>query len=127
VGVGFIVYALTRPADQTSITQATDDLSKQADQVVANGETVVVTYTDHGFSPQALSVKVGTTLKVVNSSKSPLQFSSGSHPTHLEDPEINMSELKPGGEGTLLIKTVGTHTFHNHLNSNDTGTLTVVK
>lgn len=90
-------------------------------------DAATITFTDAGFSPTTLTVKKGTKVTVVNSSSSSVQFSSDDHPTHLEDPEINMSELAPGESGSFTATTVGTHGFHDHIDDSKTGTLVVTE
>lgn len=86
-----------------------------------------ITYTDAGFSPQTTTVASGSTVRVVNESKAELYFASGPHPQHNLNPELNMSELAPGKEGTIRVTREGTWSFHNHENDNHTGTITVTK
>jgi S-adenosylmethionine:diacylglycerol 3-amino-3-carboxypropyl transferase len=54
-----------------------------------------------------------------------MQFSSANHPTHREDPEINMEMLAPGETGTFTPTTKGSHPFHDHINAQYTSTLVV--
>jgi plastocyanin len=84
-----------------------------------------ITYTDDGFSPAKLKIKAGSTLLVTNQSSSSLEFSSGNHPDHMADPELNMPEIKPGQDETLKLTRAGTWMYHNHLSASDTGTLIV--
>lgn len=98
--------------------------SNANDQSQANVEII---YTDEGFSPQSLSVKKNTVIKIVNHSSGPLEFSSDDHPTHLKDPELNMSTLPSGESGTVEVTKPGTWGFHNHLKSRDGGSLTVTE
>lgn len=109
---------------QTASTPAVDQNST-ANKPAAEKADATITYTDNGFSPTTLTVKSGATINIVNNSSSPLEFSSGEHPTHLEDPELNMSTLQPGKSGSVKATKTGTVSFHNHLKASDTGTLTV--
>lgn len=89
----------------------------------ASGTEII--YTDQGFSPETLTVKAGTTVKIINKSSSPLEFSSDDHPTHTKHPEYNMDTIAAGGEGSLEVKTIGTWGYHNHLKARDTGKIVV--
>lgn len=110
-------------ANPSSAPKTTDSTSNSSDV----SEAGTITFTDDGFSPSTLTVKKGTKVTVVNKSSSPVQFSSGQHPTHREDPEINMSELAPGERGSFTVTVAGTHSFHDHLNASKTGTLVVTE
>lgn len=106
-------------ADKTD-TETTPDTTSPS-------ETATTTFTSNGFSPSTLTVKKGTKLTVVNKSSEPVQFSSGEHPTHTEDPELNMDELAPGESGSITVTVVGTHEFHDHNDDSKTGTLIVTE
>lgn len=129
--VGAGVYAATRSTDTTST--AHDDghdhsaSSSNGDTSSTASASATITATNDGFTPNTVTVKKGQTVKVVNNSSSPIQFSSGQHPTHLEDPEINMGILKAGESGTITPTKAGTHDFHDHLNDEHTGTLIVTE
>jgi hypothetical protein len=85
----------------------------------------VIVFTDDGFDPLKYVSKEGEAVTVRNDSSMDLQFSSADHPTHLEHPEFNMEVLSPGESGTFTPESIGTFEFHDHLNSQFTGTLTV--
>jgi plastocyanin len=129
--VGAGVYAATKSSNTATTTH--DDGHNHGTSG-SNGDTsstasasATITATDDGFNPNTVTVKKGQTVKVVNSSSSSIEFSSGSHPTHLEDPEINMGTLKPGESGTITPTKTGTHSFHDHLHDDHTGTLIVTE
>lgn len=89
------------------------------------GETATITYTNNGFSPANLSVKAGTKITVKNDSSSTLQFDSDPHPQHTDNPELNAGNIDSGESKTFTVTKTGSHGFHNHLRSSDTGILTV--
>lgn len=130
-------YMLTRPVATPNVapnTQQNDTNQKPANTETetetspeANSESATITYTNQGFSPATLSVKSGAALRVVNNSDAPLEFSSDNHPSHRANPEMNMSTLQPGAEGTITVTTLGEHGFHDHLNASRTGVLTVTE
>lgn len=100
-----------------SDSASTDNTDKPA--------TVAITYSSSGFSPNEMTIKAGTTILIRNNSSDTLEFSSDPHPSHTDDPELNASAIAPGKTTTIKVTTTGTHGYHNHLNSADTGTLTV--
>jgi plastocyanin len=129
--VGAGVYAATKSADTTSTAHdddldqtTTDTQSDTSDTAVA---AATITATNDGFTPNTVTVKKGQSIKIVNNSSSSIEFSSADHPTHLEDPELNMATLKPGESGTVTPETVGTHGYHDHLHADHTGSITVTE
>lgn len=131
VVLGGAIWAVMamRPQTSTDSNTANDqpvnnNQSNASSDVPANSGTEIV-YTDRGFSPETLTVKAGTAIKIINKSSSPLEFSSDDHPTHTKHPEYNMDTIAAGGSGTLEVKTTGTWGYHNHLRSQDTGKIIV--
>ena len=99
--------------------------STESENTSTDTANATITYTDDGFGPSTLTVKVGTKVTIKNDSSSDLEFSSDDHPTHTKDPEINTEAIGPGETTTITPTTKGTHGYHNHLNPSDTGTLVV--
>lgn len=98
-----------------------------APEVADDTPATTITFTDDGVSPARITIKKGTAVTVVNNSSRAIQFSSDDHPAHTDDPELNMSELAPGANGTFTPTHVGTHGFHDHHNDSVTGTITVTE
>lgn len=104
----------------------------------------VITYTDSGFSPKTFTVKEGTTVRFVNNSSHGMWVAVGNHPTHtLYDGTTETSHcsngtdttgtfdeckaVNPGTVYSFTFQKAGTFPFHNHVQSSDTGTVTVTK
>ena len=130
-GVAALIFANPTKAPTTTQNEETGSNSQtdanNAGTTDEAGKTATIAFTSNGFSPATLTVKKGTKVTVINNSNDPVQFSSDDHPTHREDPEINMEELAPGQSGSFTVTTVGTHGFHDHLNDSKTGTLIVTE
>lgn len=129
---GAWVYFATKPSETTN--NANTDTTKNSEEnspPASNGtdqETAAtITATNDGFTPNSVTIKKEQSIKVVNNSSSPIEFSSADHPTHLQDPELNMSELQPGESGTITVTNVGTHGYHDHQNPNHTGKIIVTE
>lgn len=131
--LGFVVYSMTRSQNSTDSTQSTSpSQTKTAEtpgtsQIDSTAESATITYTDEGFSPSALKVKAGTTIRVVNNASDALEFSSDNHPTHLKNSELNMDVLAAGESGTFTVTRTGEYGFHDHLNAANEGSLTVTE
>lgn len=85
-----------------------------------------ITYTDTGFSPATLTIKVGDTVTWKNNSSKIMWVASNPHPTHTGLPGFD--ELKGVGSGESYSYTftkTGTFGFHNHLSSGDGGSIIV--
>ncbi len=91
------------------------------------GRTMVA-YTDSGFSPASVTVKVGTTVTFVNNSAKQMWVASAVHPTHQLLPGFD--QLKSvGKDGTYeyTFEKVGTWKYHNHVGPSDTGSVVVTQ
>ncbi len=86
---------------------------------------VTVIYTDKGFDPAKVTLKSGETLRIFNSSKSAVSPSSDPHPTHTLNPELNFPEIGAGKSATMTLTKKGTWGYHNHLNTDQRGTVVV--
>jgi len=88
----------------------------------------LVSYIGEGFDPEILGpITVGTTVRFFNESSSEVWVASDNHPTHQVLPEFDSL----AGIGTnefyeFTFDEVGEWTYHNHLNSSQTGTIQVV-
>jgi plastocyanin len=122
---GAWAYFATKPSETTPEVKNDTNASQQNESDVT--AAAIITATNDGFTPNTVTIKKGQTIKIVNNSSSAIEFSSADHPTHLLDPELNMSELQPGESGTVTPKNVGSHGYHDHLHAEHTGTIVVTE
>lgn len=87
--------------------------------------TLTINYTDTGFAPAVATIEAGKPVKIMNQSKSVLSFASALHPTHDDNSELNLGDIKAGDSKTFTPTKKGTWGFHDHYNSANTGKLTV--
>ena len=118
---GSVVLLTNKAAAPNS--ESTGKTTQSTDTVPES--TNVIAYSDSGFSPSATTVKSGAMLTIKNNSTRVLQFESDPHPQHTGNPELNVGAISPGSKKTVTVTRTGTFGFHNHPNSNDTGTLIV--
>lgn len=118
--------------DETQTEQSTDNTaesqlsdSETATQDEETEASIVITYTDTGFRLSGNTIQAGETVLVVNESSEMLQFASDPHPQHTDNDDLNVPTLDPGEEETFVVNETGAWGFHNHLNDNHTGTITV--
>ena len=116
--------------DTKSTTQPTTTNQQQTEQTQqpANndfGSSQTITYNDVGFSPEMLTSKVGEKVTVENKSTGTLMFRSDPHPTHTDNPELNLSPVEPGGSITFTPTVIGNFGFHDHSKPDHKGRIVV--
>ena len=85
-----------------------------------------IIYTDGGFSPNPVKVKLGETVTWKNETSDLMWVASAVHPTHLEYPGFD--QLKGSEKGTTYsfkFEKTGTWKYHDHLHTENFGTVVV--
>lgn len=135
IAVGIVVA--TRNDDNTGTTPGTDttpgatnqspDPSAQTNEADDNEQidANTIVYTNSGFSPAMLTVAMGSTITIQNNSSVTLDFASDIHPSHLQNPELNVGIIEPGQSRSVTVSQQGTWGYHNHLNASDVGQIVV--
>ncbi|MDB5187232.1 MAG: hypothetical protein JWM07_704 [Candidatus Saccharibacteria bacterium] len=120
--------AQTPAVDSNKTTAETSAPAEESSQPTAEtSSAATITYTDNGFTPNTLTVKKNSVITVTNKSSKNVMFSSADHPTHQEQPELNMNTLNPGESGTITITKAGIWGYHDHIDETMTGTITVTE
>lgn len=92
----------------------------------AHRETVWVTMTNDGFSPSEITVDQEQTVRFQNTDTVPHWPASNFHPTHDLYPKFDpQAPVAPGASWTLRPRRAGSWAYHDHLNPQRHGTLTV--
>lgn len=87
-----------------------------------------VSYTDSGFTPATLTVKVGTAVTFTNDSTKSMWVASAVHPTHQVLPGFDeLTSVAKGGTYTYTFAKVGTWKYHNHVGPSDVGAVVVTE
>ena len=110
---------------QSTNTQSTENSSSQeqsSSNAVLGG---TVNYTDNGFSPSEIKVKVGQRVDFKNSSSKAVQVNSDPHPTHTSFPILNINIISVSETKSVAFDKAGTYKYHNHLNASERGTIVV--
>lgn len=128
--IGWSVFALNEAKNQTPATSDVASNAQQqpdpADRVAPTpSERVTITATPNGFEPAELSVDRGTIITIKNESGRYVEFSSDNHPTHRKNPEMNLKVLSDGESTSYTAETAGEWGFHDHINDEWTGVITV--
>ncbi|MEK7152656.1 MAG: cupredoxin domain-containing protein, partial [Patescibacteria group bacterium] len=76
-----------------------------------------VRYTNAGFVPVKITVKVGTMVEFVNESNGPMWVASNEHPEHAFLPTFDQFETVDSGAAyTYVFDKPGEWPFHDHIN-----------
>ncbi len=125
IAVAALAFALlgnqTAKKATTSVTTTSPSPTASETQKTTN----TVTLTKNGFESQTLKVKAGTKVTFVNKSGAIATVNSDPHPIHTLWPFLNLGRFNDGESLDVTFDKTGTYTYHNHLNSSQTGTVVV--
>lgn len=114
--------------------------SPQNNEQIQTGKNYEVIYSDSGYSPSKITIKLGDTVTFKNQSSFGMWTSSAMHPTHIIYSGTSLSEhcpdaqnitfdecasAQPGESWSFTFNKVGTWRYHNHVQSSDFGTVVV--
>ena len=100
----------------------------------------VITYTNAGYSPNTLTIKLGDTVTWANDSSQNMWTASAMHPSHIVYSGTSLSEhcpdtvgisfdackgIAPGNIWSFVFNKKGEWGFHNHLKSDHFGKIIV--
>ena len=130
LGISVGGYFLLAPAEvgiQENISNTTASSNTSFDEGEFEGEgntkeETIVTYTSDGFSPEVITVVVGSEIIFINDSEDEMWVEIGSHDNHTDASD---HPYGPGESFTYTTNEVGKFEYHNHLSAADTGTIIV--
>jgi plastocyanin len=131
VAILVVGWLLARPkkSEQSATPQPTQSSSSAPSSAATSQNavtaTATITYSENGFDPKTVTVKMGETVAIKNDSSDTLQFDSDPHPQHTDNTELNVGVVNPGQAKTVTLNKTGTFGYHNHLNPTDKGSITV--
>jgi len=92
----------------------------------AAASTVTIQMSEKGFEPATVTIKSGDTVTFINVGAKAMWPASGPHPTHTGLPGFDaLKGIKPGDTYSYTFTKVGTWPFHDHLNPQAFGAVTV--
>jgi len=101
-------------------------MNQERTSVGADISKHIVNYTDKGFSPSSLEIKLGETVQFANNSSGGMWVASGPHPSHTAYPEFDLKRNIPSGETYEFTFTkIGEWKYHNHTKAGMYGTIIV--
>ncbi len=111
---------------QTTSTNTEATAPKTSSTASSTTKPNTVVYTDSGFSPATLSVKLGTKVTFKNESSLLMWVASNPHPTHTDYPGFDERASSATGESySFTFDQKGSWGYHNHMNPSDGGTVVV--
>lgn len=148
---GYFLFAYRAAAPEPASDAVTGDTSGDAAGGAAGGTMLAeseiaefVTYSDEGFSPAAITVRVGDTVRFTNESSGGMWVGVDEHPTHTEydgtstrehcadgvptsDVFDQCTRNQPGESWDYRFMKAGTFEYHNHAQASHGGTVTVTE
>lgn len=116
----------TTTATSTDDTMMASTTMKGEVTVGHMADEVIINYTDAGFSPKDVTIKVGQSVKFTNNSTRDFWPASNDHPSHLKYSEFDPKERVASGESyTFKFEKVGVWAYHNHIRAGEGGVITV--
>ena len=135
---GFFFFSVSDRSQEEEIPKKVEDIKDEKTPFVVVGE--VITYTNDGYTPSLLTVKVGDTVIFVNESDEEMWTASAIHPTHRVYPGTDIAEcnsttssvmfdacvgIPPGESWEFIFNEVGDWKYHNHVKAGHTGEIVV--
>ena len=139
---GYFLFTSNQPAlmmnDQSKMPDnMVDNMANNMNNQMSNN---VVIYSDSGYSPSHLKIKVGETVTWKNESSSGMWTASALHPTHFIFAGTSLDEHcpdvanksfdqcasgQPGTSWSFTFDKKGTWRYHNHVSASNFGTIIV--
>lgn len=121
-GGGYLATHKNKTAPAAS-SQSSSQSSAAQNSTAAAAATI--TYDGNSFSPSSITVKSGDKVEIKNTSSTDVQFQSNPHPLHTDDTDLNVGLVSAGQSATFTVTKTGTFGYHNHLNPDQGGTITI--
>lgn len=134
---GFLLFKVNVQAPVENNSQQNNEL-KQSNETSTNNYDII--YTNSGYSPKTLTIKLGDTVTWKNESSHGMWTSSAIHPTHIIYSGTSLDEHCPdtqnnsfdecqsdksGTSWSFTFDKKGIWKYHNHVLASDFGTIIV--
>lgn len=126
IGAGFLLLNQTSQTPTSSLVETEETQTvepRPTDQAEVEGEMIGLT--ESGFTPRTLTIQAGSMVVFTNNTGRIATVDSDVHPTHRLYPILNKGNFGPGEKHEVTFEETGTFTYHNHLNSSQTGTVII--
>lgn len=124
----------TIPQSSSSKPTTSKSTSQSSVEEVSIVEKKVITYTNAGYSPSSLQIKLGETVVFKNESSQSMWPASAMHPTHKDYPTTGgclgstfdaCKGVQPGDRWSFKFDIAGDWKYHDHLSPKNFGTIVV--
>lgn len=137
---GYFLFKNPKAQAPSTETQTTTQTTGDTSNIITPESPTVITYTDTGYSPKALTIKLGETVTWANDSSLNMWTASAMHPSHIVYSGTSLSEhcpdtagtsfdackgTVPGGTWSFTFNKKGTWGYHDHLNPSNFGKIIV--
>lgn len=96
-------------------------------QIPGQSSTATVELRKDGFYPEEIQIKKRATVKFTNKTGDSFWPASNTHPTHTIYPEFDPKQpIQPNSSWSFTFNNSGSWRYHDHLNPNYTGVITVL-
>ena len=118
----YYFYSVKSGSNKYTYSPATSQATQVSDGITEN----VVIYSDTGFSPKSLTVKLGTTITFKNESSKSMWVASNPHPIHTDYSDFDAKRgYKKGESYQFTFTEAKEYSYHDHLDSGTGGTIKV--
>lgn len=128
--VGFFLLKSQKSPQVQPETQQAEPTVSEPPQTATEGammkeEANMVKISSTEFSPKSITVKVGEKVAWINDDSANHTVNSNPHPTHTDNPFLNLGLIRMGESKSVTFDKVGIYKYHDHLNPSLTGSVTV--
>lgn len=125
-------------SEEETIEKTEDAMEKK--EASSTKSTHTIEYTNNGFSPSPLTIKVGDKVTFMNKADKDVWVASAMHPTHRAYPGSNINKcgtdeagitfdscgrIAPGTSYSFTFQSEGRWGYHNHIRTSKFGTIIV--
>lgn len=103
------------------------DIKTTVIPTIINRESKSIILNKSGFQPNNIKIKPGTEIIWTNNSGADATINSDPHPTNFLWAFLNLGIFANGENMSAVFEKSGVYTYHNHLNPDQKGTVTVVE
>lgn len=129
LGGYFLLQGYSKPAEVMLNQPVTTETATPTAIATTSGEVmakITVDYTDKGFLPKTITIKVGEKVTWTNKSANPMWVASAVHPTHNVLPGFDeLTSVVKGETYSYTFAKAGNWRYHNHVGPSDTGVVVV--
>ncbi len=130
-GLGYYFIGLNAPEETTNTPPVSPTVTpttppSNGNEEEEGAEEVIIRYDGTKYTPDTIEIKKGTKVTFINDSDKDMWPASDPHPIHTDlfgfDPR---GPIDAGDSWSYTFTKTGTHNFHDHLDSRDTGSILV--